>query len=68
MNKTKDPNFVPHILRHTCCTRLMQKGAPVKKVQLFMGHKSINTTMRYTHLFPQDIFDLPSLLEKSEKS
>lgn len=63
MNKDSDPNFVPHILRHTCCTRLMQKGASVKKVQLFMGHKSINTTMRYTHLCPNDIFDLPSLLE-----
>lgn len=65
MGKTNDPNFVPHILRHTCCTRLIQRNAPVKKVQLFMGHKNINTTMRYTHLCPQDIFDLPNLLEKS---
>lgn len=63
LNKKDDPNFVPHILRHTCCTRLIQKGAPIKKVQLFMGHQSIQTTMRYTHLCPQDIFDLPSLLE-----
>lgn len=64
MGKQDDPNFVPHILRHTCCTRLMQKGAPLKKVQIFMGHKDIHTTMRYTHLCPNDIFDLPSLLEK----
>lgn len=63
MHKEKDVNFVPHILRHTCCTRLVQKGAPVKKVQIFMGHKSINTTMRYTHLAPEDIYDLPSILE-----
>ena len=62
--KQNDPNFVPHILRHTCCTRLMQKGAPLKKVQIFMGHKDIHTTMRYTHLCPNDIFDLPGFLEK----
>ena len=63
MRKEHDVNFVPHILRHTCCTRLVQKGAPIKKVQVFMGHKSINTTMRYTHLAPEDIYDLPSMLE-----
>lgn len=64
----EDVNFVPHILRHTCCTRLVQKGAPLKKVQLWMGHKSIQTTMKYTHLCPQDLFDLPSLLEEKPKS
>ena len=66
MKKTDDKNFVPHILRHTCCTRLVQRGAPIKKVQIFMGHKSISTTMKYTHLAPEDIYDLPSMLEDSE--
>lgn len=61
---TNDPNFVPHILRHTCCSRLVQKGAPLKKVQLFMGHKNIQTTMRYAHLAPRDIYDMASLLEE----
>lgn len=65
---TDDPNFVPHILRHTCCTRLVQRGAPLKKVQLWMGHKSIQTTMKYTHLCPQDLYDLPSLLEEKPQS
>ncbi|MEG1912237.1 MAG: site-specific integrase [Cloacibacillus sp.] len=59
-----DKNFVPHILRHTCCSRLVQRGAPIKKVQLFLGHKSINTTMKYAHLCPDDIYDLTALLEK----
>lgn len=63
MKKTEDPNFVPHILRHTCCSRLVQKGAPLKKVQMWMGHRTINTTMRYAHLGPQDLYDLPALLE-----
>ena len=63
MKKLDDPNFVPHILRHTCCSRLVQKGAPLKKVQMFMGHRTINTTMRYAHLGNSDIYDLPQLLE-----
>ena len=63
MKKLDDPNFVPHILRHTCCSRLVQKGAPLKKVQMFMGHRTINTTMRYAHLGNSDIYDLPKLLE-----
>ena len=62
---SNDPNFVPHILRHTCCSRLVQRGASLKKVQIFMGHKTINTTMRYSHLCPTDIFDLPNLLEEN---
>ena len=61
---TDDPNFVPHILRHTCCSRLVQRGAPLKKVQVWMGHKSIITTMRYAHLSPTELYDMTSLLEE----
>ena len=64
MNRSKDQDFVPHILRHTCCTRLVQRGAPIAKVQLWMGHKSIQTTLRYTHLNANDIDDLSGLLER----
>lgn len=63
MELNNDPCFVPHILRHTCCTRLVQKGAPLKKVQLWMGHKSIQTTMRYAHLYANDIYNMVDLLE-----
>lgn len=55
MQLTDDSNFVPHILRHTCCTRLIKKNANLKKVQKWMGHSSIQTTMRYTHLVANDI-------------
>ena len=64
LKKDDDPNFVPHILRHTCCSRLVQKGAPIKKVQMFVGHHSIQTTRRYAHLAPKDIYDLSGMLEK----
>jgi site-specific recombinase XerD len=37
----------PHILRHTFCTRLHQKGVAPFTIQNLAGHKSLNTTMRY---------------------
>jgi len=47
-----DKQFVPHMLRHTCCTRLVSAGVPLAEVMKWMGHKNINTTMRYSHLAP----------------
>ena len=37
----------PHILRHTFCTRLHQKGVAAFTIKELAGHKSLNTTMRY---------------------
>jgi len=37
----------PHLLRHTFCTRLHQKGASPFVIKELAGHKSLNTTMRY---------------------
>ena len=53
-----DKQFVPHILRHTCASRLIQRGVPLMMVQKWMGHESIQSTMRYSHLAPNALFDL----------
>jgi len=37
----------PHLLRHTFCTRLHQKGIAPFVIKELAGHKSLNTTMRY---------------------
>jgi len=37
----------PHLLRHTFCTRLHQKGVDPFTIKELAGHKNINTTMRY---------------------
>lgn len=44
------PDFSPHILRHTFCTRFCENESNVKVIQAIMGHKDIKTTMNiYAH-------------------
>lgn len=41
--------LVLHSTRHTFCTSLHKAGKDLKTIQSLAGHKSINTTLRYTH-------------------
>ena len=49
--------------RHTCASRLVQRGVDIRRVQIWMGHKSISMTLRYAHLAPDHLMDAVSALE-----
>lgn len=52
-----------HILRHTCASRLVQRGVPLLTVKAWLGHSSVVMTERYAHLATDSLSGALSALE-----
>lgn len=50
MGLVEDPTFVFHACRHTYATRAIEAGVNIRVLQRLMGHKAIQTTLRYAHV------------------
>jgi site-specific recombinase XerD len=58
-------NNGPHMLRHSFCSHLAMKGAPVRAIQELAGHKDLSTTQRYMHLSPSALVAAIHLLDQA---
>ncbi len=58
------PKRGPHVLRHTFCSHLAMKGAPIRTIQQLAGHANASTTERYMHLAPRVLGTAIDLLDR----
>lgn len=63
MGFVDDKEFIMHALRHTCATRLVNKGVDLYVVKEFLGHSTIQVTERYAHLSPDKLAHAAEILD-----
>ena len=63
-----DKDFVFYLTRHTCASRMVQRGINLAVVQKWMGHKTIQTTLIYAKLIPTNLLDARDALNSIKQT
>jgi integrase len=66
LGQADNPDYVPYTCRHTCASRMVQRGVRIEVLSRWLGHTNIKMTMRYAKFAPKDFQDAMSVLEAAE--